>query len=106
MRKIKLEKWKALNHEGKEYDESIITIISVLINNKKPEEMPRGLDKFRLFSRLATAFDKSKESGELVLEETDYKFLKDMIEKDVPSIWGFNANILKAINVFLETKEC
>ncbi len=105
MRKLKVETWKALDKEKNEYDESILTILTVLINNKKPEEMPRGIDKFRLFTRIGKAFDESKESGELIFEESDYKFLKDMIEKDIPSVWGFNENILKAIDLFLDTKE-
>jgi len=105
MRKVKIEKWKAKDREGNEYDESLLTVLNVLINNKKPDEMPRGLDKFRTFSRLMKAFDKADKSGELALEEADYKFLKDTIEKDIPSVWGANENIMKSVEAFLESKE-
>ena len=105
MRKVKIEKWKAKDKEGNEYDESILTALNVLINNKKPEEVPRGLDKFRLFSRIAKAFDKAEKSGELVLEESDYKFLKETVDKDIPSNWGANDNILKAVESFVDAKE-
>ena len=105
MRKIKINKWKAIDKVGKEYEESLLICLNVLINSKKPEEIPRGLDKFRLFSRIAKAFDKADKSGELVLEEADYKFLTDMVQSDIPSIWGGNDNILKAVEAFLDAKQ-
>jgi len=104
MRKIKIETWKAKGPEGQEIEENTINALSILVSNKKPEEMPRGLDKFRLFNRLSKAFDKANDSGELILEETDYKFLKDTIEKDIPSSWGMNPDISKAIESFLEAE--
>ena len=114
MRKIKIESWKAnvpvKDETGKvievqEADENLLVAINMLIGGKKPEEMPRGLDKFRLFNRLAKAFDKADKSKLLVLEEIDYKFIKDIIEKDVPSAWGFNSNLNDAIESFLNAKE-
>ena len=104
MRKIKLQSWKAKDAEGKETDENLCDVLNVLIANKKPEDMPRGLDKARMFNRLVKAFDKSKETKELILEETDYGFLKEAIEKDMPSVWGRSADIMSAIEIFLETK--
>uniref|UniRef100_A0A6M3IQI8 Tail assembly chaperone n=1 Tax=viral metagenome TaxID=1070528 RepID=A0A6M3IQI8_9ZZZZ len=112
MRKIKIEKWKSKvpkYDEGKivgteDKDEDLLIAFNVLIANKKPEEMPRGLDKFRTFGRLSKAFEKADETGFLELEEADYKFLKDSIEKDVPASWGMNANIMKAMEEFLDAK--
>jgi len=115
MRKIKLDKWKSnvpkFDKDGttiigtEERDEDLLTALNVLIANKKPEEMPRGLDKFRTFGRLSKAFEKADKSRVLELEEADYKFLKDEIESSIPSAWGMNANISKAIEEFLESKE-
>jgi len=105
MRKVKIEKWKAKDKDGNEYDESILTALNVLINNKKPDEIPKGLDKFRLFSRITKAFEKAEKSGELVLEESDYKFLKETVDKDIPCVWGANDNILKAVESFVDAKE-
>ena len=113
MRKIKIEKWKSNVpvYEGekivgsKEKDESLLTALNVLIVNKKPEDMPRGLDKFRLFGRLSKAFEKAEKTEVLELEEADYSFLKDTLEKDIPSSWGMNLNISKAIEDFLNTEE-
>jgi len=105
MRKIQIKKWKAKDPDGKDIEESLIDAFTVLISNKKPEEMPRGLDKARLYNRLIKAFDKAKETKELILEEADYNFLKDSLEKDMPSFWGTNKNIMDAVEEFVETKQ-
>jgi hypothetical protein len=105
MRKIAIIKWKAKLPDGTEVEESLLSILSVLISNKKPEEMPRGLDKFRLFNRLSKAFENAETSGTLELEETEYRFLRETVEKDIPSIWGSNKNISQAIDSFIEVKE-
>ena len=113
MRKIKIDTWKSRvpvrdkdgNITGtEEADENLLIALNVLIGNKRPEEMPRGLDKFRLFNRLNKAFKRAEEIKELCLEETDYKFLKDTVEKDVPSTWGMNDNLFRALEAFLNAK--
>lgn len=105
MRKIKINNWKAKLPSGEEKEENLLMAFNVLIGNKRPEEIPRGLDKFRLFNRLVKAFDKADKSGELMLEESDYSFLKSMVEKDIPSVWGMNEDLSKAFEEFLNTKE-
>jgi len=113
MRKIKIETWKSkvpkYDNDGKivgseEKDETLLDAINVLIANKKPEEMPRGLDNFRTMSRLSKAFEKADKSGVLELEEVDYKFIKDDLEKNIPSTWGMNQNIMKAVEEFLNAE--
>ena len=115
MRKIKIEKWKSkapvYGEDGqtvvgtKEQDEDLLTVLNVLIVNKKTEDMPRGLDKFRLFGRISKAFEKADKSKFLELEEADYSFLKETVEKDTPASWGMNENILKAVESFLNSGE-
>lgn len=115
MRKIKLDKWKSQRQvfdkvgnptgETEEVGEDLLSALNVLIANKKPEDMPKGLDKFRTFGRLSKAFEKADESRILELEEADYKFLKDEMESSIPSTWGMNPDISKAIEEFLEAKE-
>lgn len=114
MRKINIATWKSNvpvrddsnNIIGaKEVEESLLIALNVLLGNKRPEEIPRGLDQFRLFGRLAKAFDKAEETSLLELEEADYKFLKDMISKDVPSTWGMNKPLSIAIEAFLNAPE-
>jgi len=104
MRKIPINKWKAKMPDGSEVEESLLSVLNALISAKKPEEMPRGLDNFRLMHRLANAFEKAESMDFLELEETEYLFLMKSIEKDVPSLWGANKNISEAIYNFLEAK--
>ena len=113
MRKIKIEKWKSKvpkYDEGKivgteEKDEDLLVAFNVLTANKKPDEMPRGLDNFRTMGRLSKAFEKADKTGFLELEEVDYKFIKDDLEKNIPSAWGMNLNIMKAVEGFLNATE-
>lgn len=113
MRKIKIKSWKSkspIYENGKivgseDKDETLLDALNVLIANKDPKEMLRGLDHFRTMNRLSKAFDKADKSKVLELEEVDYKFLKDTIEKDAPAIWGMNLSISEAIEDFLEAKE-
>ena len=117
MRKIKIETWKSRVPKREdcadgtckivgygEADENLLVALNVLIANKKPEDMPRGLDNFRTMSRLSKAFEKADKSKVLELEEVDYKFLKDDMVKNIPSSWGMNENLMKAVESFLEAK--
>jgi len=112
MRKIKIEKWKSnvpIYEDGKivgteEKDETLLDAINVLIAQKDPKEMPRGLDNFRTMSRISKAFEKAEETGFLELEEVDYKFIKDDMVKNVPSTWGMNQNIMNAVEEFLNAE--
>lgn len=115
MRKIKINNWKAkipkYGPDGKTIvgseviEEDLLTAINNLIGAKKPEEIPRGIEKFQIYGKLAEAFDKADKTKILELEDREYKFLKETIEKDVPSIWALNQNLSKAINDFLNAKE-
>jgi len=104
MRNIKIEGWD-VTVEGKPVKENLLVGLNVLIANKKPEEIPKGIDKFRLFGRLAKAFERAEKTNILELEEGDYSFLKKTIENDIPSIWAMNSNMLKAVEEFLNSKE-
>ena len=115
MRKIKIQTWKARLPEfgedgktiigSKEVDESLLIALNNLIGAKKPEDIPRGIVKFQIFGKLAEAFDKASKTNVLELEEREYKFLKETVEKDIPSTWALNKDLSKAINDFLEAKD-
>lgn len=115
MRKIKIETWKATVPifeadgktvmETKEVDENILVAMNNLVGGKKPEEMPRGIDKYRLFNRIGKAFDKAEKDGELVLEDQDYDFLKKTVESDIPASWGMNKKLFIEIEKFLESPQ-
>jgi hypothetical protein len=105
MRKMEIKSWEAHAPDGKKVQENILVVIGALIASKNPEDMPRGIDKFRIFMKITEAFDKAEKTKTLELEEREYEFLKSTIEKDVPSAWGMNKHLSEAINTFLEMKE-
>jgi len=104
MKQIKIHSWKAKTPDNKEIEENTLSMFSIILSNKKPEELPRGLDMFRLFSRLATAFDNAEKDKLLVLEDSDYLFLKKLLESDLLSTWGMNQDIVKAVDLFMNAK--
>lgn len=104
MRKIKINRWKAKTND-EEIEETTLTALDTLIKLASQKEMPQGLDKFKIYSKLVKAFDKATEKGTLILEETEYEYLKDLIENKVPAQWAMNENIRGAIEEFLEAKE-
>ncbi len=101
MRKISIKTWEEVALNGTKSEASILGIITTLLYNKKPEELPRGLDKFRLYGRLAKIFDQAEKSKILELEEGDYGFLKTIIENDVLALWGLREETAEAIEDFL-----
>ena len=115
MRSIKIDKWKArvpkFDKDNKtiigsdSVDEDLLVALNNLIGAKKPEEIPRGIVKFQIFGKLAESFDKAVKTRVLELEEREYKFLKETVEKDIPSTWALNKNLQKAVNDFLDAKE-
>lgn len=102
---MKYNEWIEKDQDGKDQVVNLTGLVNYLINNKNPNEMPRGLDKFKIFSKLVNVFEKGKENKEYVFEEEEYKFVKNLIEKDIPSQWGLNKDILGTINEFLNAKE-
>lgn len=104
MRQIKVCKWMAKDLEGKDLEESSILLLELMLKSQDPKDMPRGLDKFRIYSGLAKAFDSARKTDIIQVDETQYKFLKDMMEKDTPAVWGMNPEINKAVESFLDAK--
>ena len=104
MRKIKFLKWTTKGSKG-DIDENTSVVISALISNTPPGEMPRGLEQFRLFDRLAKALEKAENTGELVLEETEYNFVRGLVERSTPAVWAMNPDISVAINSILNAEE-
>jgi len=105
MRKIEIKKWTEQDREGNPIEADTLKLLNSLVGMKKPEEIPRGIDKFRLFGRLAKAFDKAEKSGVLELEELEYSFLKKTIETDIFGPWAMNPKILEAVELFMDAEE-
>ena len=104
MRKIKFLKWTTKGPNG-DVDESTSVVISALLLATPSDQMPRGLEQFKLFGRLSEALSKAEESGELTLEETEYNFVKGMVERSTPAVWAMNPEISKAIDSIINAEE-
>lgn len=105
MRKIKINEWDSKDKEGNECNDNILFAFNVLLGSKKPEELPRGLEYFRTFNKISEAFYRADETKLLILEEAEYSFLKNTIEKDIPSIWGMQKELFQAVDEFLTAEE-
>lgn len=105
MREIKVVSWNVQDGEGKTHSEDLLMLLNLLVLNKDPKELPRGYEQFKLFSKLTKAFEKASETKILILEEDIYKFLRTMVERDIPSIWGTSRNIVEAVELFMNATE-
>jgi hypothetical protein len=104
MRKIQVVKWKVKSPTGEEVEDTTLSVLNAIINSTRPEDMPRGVDHFRLFKRLADAFDKAQ-SGTLILEDADYDLLKRLVNNGVPAIWGMSKDLTNAVESYLSAPQ-
>jgi hypothetical protein len=104
MRQIEVMKWNEGTGQA-EKEMSTLDLITGLLNMKKPEEMPRGLEKFKMFGRLNEAFQKSEETGTLSLEESEYSFVMGLVNNDMPAVWGLSPNIKKAVEAIVDAEK-
>ena len=100
MKEIELKAWTAKDQDGKEVQETILNVISVIVNLSM-SDLPKGLEQFRLFQRLTKAMEEAETTKVLKLEDKDYDVIKNLVEKNVPSQWAFQKPIVEAIEDFL-----
>ena len=104
MRLIENKKWMTKGRKGEEVEESLIQVLNIILNGVDPKDIPKGLDKFRSFSRIAKSFDGAEKTGIIKLEETDFSMLKGLIEKNIPAAWALKMERSEAIISFVEAK--
>lgn len=102
MRKIEIKSWKKTINE-QEVEEDFTMVLKALLNTQKPE-VSRGIDRFRLFGRLAKAFEKAEKTKFIELEEGDYSYLKGLIEKELPAKWAMQKEVLENVEIYIEAK--
>lgn len=109
MRKIKVEPWKSLapNKDGQQVEvkESILDVLITLLTNLKSEDMPRGIEYFRIFKNISDAIEVAEKTNELIFEEREYDFIKGLLEENVLPSWALNPNIFNAITDFLSLEK-
>jgi len=105
MKTTKIEKWSEKLQDGTEVEQTLLKVINTLLSSKDPKTLPRGIEQFRIFGRISKAFEEAEKTGILKLEDSDYNFLKNIVEEDIPANWGAIPNVNKAITAFLEAKD-
>ena len=105
MRKIEVKKWIEKDTKGNDHKVDMLILLNSMVAGRKPEDIPRGIDKFRLFGRIAKVFNKAEKTGIMELEESDYSFLKKSLEENIMSTWALNPDVNEAVEEFLNAKE-
>ena len=89
----------------KEVKIDTLDLIINLINSINPEKIPRGMENFKLMSKINDAFEKAKGKEYLFLDSEEYNFIKTNAISTIPSIWANNKEIYKAVLAFDEAAE-
>lgn len=101
MKVMNVVKWKAVNLQGQDKEESIVDILMSTIN-RASASIGTGIEQFRFLHRLSEAFDRVEKIGKLEIEDGDYEKLSVIIKKHLPSGLGFSPDIYKAVEEFLK----
>lgn len=106
VKKILIRTWSngAEDAEGNDIEENTLQMLNALVSRTPPQQLPTGIEQFRVMNRIAKAFD-SVEDDTLVLDDEDYVFLKKIVEKQIPAIWAMNTNISEAVEDFLNPSD-
>lgn len=110
MKKIEVLKWEEQvvdpkTQKPKKQEANTIKMISVLMSNRDPDKLPKGIDNFRLMSRVSKALDKAEKNGKIEFESGDYSIIKKAFEEDVPPVWGLNPDVTRAVEGILDAKD-
>jgi len=100
MKEIKLDTWDAKLLNGETVKESIVTVLSLIVSVSS-DDLPKGMEGFRLMRRLAENFDSAEKSGTLKLDNADYATLKALTEKNIPAKLAMNPKIFAEVEKFL-----
>jgi len=100
MKELQVKKWKAVNLKGKEIEENTVLLLRMVLNISA-EQLPKGIEGFGYMRRYSEIFDNAEKNGKLIIEDSDYKMLKTLVEKNVPVQWGSNSVIVATLDEFL-----
>ncbi len=101
MKSMKVKKWKAIAVNGKEVEENIINVLTVIIQTSI-KDIGKGIDIFRFFNRISTAFNNAEKTGILEIEDGDYIRLSEIIRKNIPANLAFSKDIYSSVEEFLK----
>ena len=104
MKSVEIKNWIVKDKEGKEVEDSFLNVINYVISVGQQKDNLAGFDNMRKLNRVGLAMDEAIKTKKLSLEDDDYKFIKELINKHSPAIWGTNPNIMDSVTEFMELK--
>ena len=107
MRKIKIVEWEEIGSDGKPEKITTLTVLKQFLMMAKPEQLPRGFDKFRSYRKIDQAFEKAeKDPNKMIeLEDAEYEFLKKIGNDVMPAAWALNKSVAPVIEEFMDAKQ-
>lgn len=69
------------------------------------DKLPKGFEGAIFQNALTTAFNNARKNGRLIIEESDYVRLREMVDVFTPEAWGSNPDIFGAIKLFMDAKK-
>ena len=113
--KMKIKGWKVQipikDEQGRPTDkytlaeENLIMLLKYLISAQPMEQLPGGFKNFTVFSKVAQELELAEKKGALNMTPETHTFLKLIIDKNIPSTWGMNADVSSAITEFMTIDE-
>lgn len=103
MKIFNLKKWKAvkiINGKQIEQEESMVDVIMNVISLGKNSICP-GIDNFRIMRKISIALEKSDKTGQIELDDNNYKFIVTMITRYIPYDFGFSPDVSSEVEAFL-----
>lgn len=102
MRKIKLVEWNIDGAKPGEKDkEDLAQVLQALMKMIPVQNMPRGFDQFRTFNKIHKAFDNAEKSRELILEDAEYSFIKNLVTNFIPAHWSILEKRMEEMEKFM-----
>lgn len=96
--------WSENTSDGELVNVDTAGLLEMLLKNMDVSEVPKGMETFKIFSELKETFDRSRLSDELVFTDASYIFLKNIVERSIPSSLGMNPDVVVAIGDFINAK--
>jgi len=101
MKKILVESWESKDQEDKVIKESILEVLNVIMNVTMNKENLAGFDNMKFINKVIHALSDARETGTLVIDDSDHEKLVGFCKEHVPAQWGTNVNIYTALEKFM-----
>jgi hypothetical protein len=109
MKKIQIVTWEEeFLKDGKveKTNSDTARLLAFLLNHQDPRKpMLKGMDNFRARGRIRKVLNNEDKSLYLEFLDSDYMFLKELIEEEIPAALAEEPGIIEAVDKFLNPVE-